>query len=91
MPASVRKVDRLLRKKLGFERRMGKHKVYFLQIGERVVAQTLISHGSNEISDNLLSAMARQMGITRRQLMALIDGRLTREDYLNLLREQGKI
>lgn len=91
MPASARKVDRVLRKSLGFERRMGKHKVYFLKVGRRVVAQTLISHGSKEISDSLLSSMARQMGITRRQLMDLIDGKLTREDYFNLLREQGKI
>mgnify|MGYP000044160715 CR=1 FL=1 len=91
MPASARKMDRLLTNKLGFKRRMGKHQIYVLKVGGRQVARTLISHGTKEIGDSLLSRMARQIGITRPQLMDILDGTLTREDYLRLLEEQGKI
>ena len=90
MPISARKMDQVLVRVLGFERRMGRHQIYVLRIEGKQVARTLISHGVREIGDDLMSLMARQMGITLRQLKDIIAGKLGREDYYRLLREQGR-
>ncbi|MGE0085531.1 MAG: hypothetical protein AB7S75_14055 [Desulfococcaceae bacterium] len=85
MPVSVRILDHILVNILGFERRMGRHQIYVLRIGEKQVARTLISHGVREISDSLLSLIARQMRITPVQLKKIISGELGRTDYYHLL------
>lgn len=85
MPVSVRKPDHILVNVLGFERRMGRHQIYVLRIREKQVARTLISHGVKEISDEILSLIARQMGITPVQLKKIISGELGRTDYYHLL------
>jgi len=51
----------------------------------------MLSHGVREIGDDLLSLMARQMGITLRQLKLLLDGKLGREHYVEFLREGGRL
>ena len=61
MPISARKMDRILVRVLGFERRMGRHQIYILRIGGKQVARTLISHGVREIGDDLMATLARQM------------------------------
>jgi hypothetical protein len=91
MPISARKMDRILVQVLGFERRMGRHQIYILRIGERQVARTLISHGAREIGDDLMATMARQMGMTLSQLKKIIAGKIDREEYYRLLEEQGCI
>ena len=67
MPTSVRKMDQLLVNVLGFARRTGRHQIYILELGGRQVVRTLISHGASEISDDPLSTMAQQMGISASQ------------------------
>ena len=91
MPISARKMDRILVSVLGFERRMGRHRIYILRIGGKQVARTLISHGVREIGDDLMAMMARQMGITLSQLKKIIAGKMGREEYYRLLKEQGRI
>jgi alpha-galactosidase len=91
MPVSGRKMDRILVNVLGFERRMGRHQIYILRIGGKQVARTLISHGVREIGDDLMAMMARQMGITLFQLKKIIAGKMGREEYYRLLKEQGRI
>lgn len=89
MPISARKMDSILVNVLGFYRKGRKHRVYVLEIGGREVARTLISHGTRELSDRMLAVMARQMGITSRQLRAIVRGEIGKEGYYQLLREKG--
>jgi hypothetical protein len=89
MPASVRKMDQLLVNVLGFTRRTGRHQIYVLELDGRQVVRTLISHGAREITDDLLAAMAQQMGISAPQLKKLLAGELSRADYLALLHQRG--
>lgn len=58
---------------------------YVLRIGEKQVARTLISHGVRELSDSLLSLIARQMKITPVQLKKIVSGEIGRTDYYHLL------
>jgi len=51
----------------------------------------MISHGAREVGDDLLSLMARQMGIALRQLKDLLEGSADREDYLRWLRDAGRL
>ena len=89
MPTSVRKMDQLLVNVLGFARRTGRHQIYILELDGRQVVRTLISHGAREISDDLLSTIAQQMGISAPQLKKLLAGELTRTDYLAILHQRG--
>jgi len=91
MPVPARKLDNLLANVLGFERRLGRHQMYVLRVGERQVVRTMISHGAREVGDDLLSLMARQMGIALRQLKDLLEGGADREDYLRWLRDAGRL
>ena len=51
-----------------------------------------MSHGADrDISDRLLSQMARQLHLTRRQFDDLIDCRLSQADYEAMLRRDGFI
>ncbi|MDZ7696676.1 MAG: hypothetical protein U5R49_07060 [Deltaproteobacteria bacterium] len=89
MPTSVRKMDQLLVNELGFTRRTGRHQIYVLELGGRQVVRTLISHGAREISDDLLSTMAQQMGVRTPELKKLLAGELSRAAYLDILHERG--
>jgi len=91
MPVSARKMDAILVNVLGFERRMDRHQIYILREGNRQVARTLISHGVRDLGDDLLSLMARQMGISLPQLKDIVAGKLIREGYLQLLRQSGRL
>lgn len=48
------------------------------------VAATHISHGVSDINDDLLTLMARQLGIRTSELRAIIICELNRLDYLKL-------
>lgn len=85
MPLPARLVESALVNKLGFRRENRKHKFFLLEISGNVVRKTMISHGERQISDRLLSAMAREIGITRRQWEAIVDCTLSRDDYLRLI------
>jgi hypothetical protein len=54
---------------------------------------TKISHGSKYKSygDDLLGKMARQLRITKQELLRLIDCSLQKDDYLEILRKKGFI
>src|SRR5882762_6554182 len=78
-------VSSLTRK--GFRQDNGDHifLIYVRQDGKTSSKRTKVSRGSghNEISDNLLGQMARQIGLTRKQLEELVDCPMTRQAYEN--------
>ena len=86
---SRKDIDAALRKK-GFRREMdGKHVRYFLTSGEQV--RTMMSHGDSgtSIGVPLISAMSRQLHLTKQQFLDFIDCTLSEKQYRTILREQG--
>lgn len=93
MPKDKREVESGLETK-GFRRTEGDHHyfVYWSVDGKKARAMTKTSHGRHhDISDELLSQMARQCGITKSNFLKLVDCPLTRESYEALLRQSGKL
>jgi hypothetical protein len=78
----------------GFRKHEGDHHyyVYWSSEGKKSMAKTKTSHGSHrDISDELLSKMARQCGVTKPNFLKLIDCPLQRSDYENLLKLVSKL
>ncbi len=85
MPVSARLLDGILLNKLGFTRRDSHHVFYELRIQGQLARRTKISHSARDLSDKLLSAIARQIGVTRQQLLDIIACHIDRDGYLRLL------
>jgi len=91
MPKDARDVVAGLVKK-GFQKKENDHT--FLQLyvdGLKTPIYTKVSHGEKEIGDKLLSAMARQVQLTRRQFVELIECPLTGTAYVEMLRTKQAI
>ena len=88
---SSRDIERALLRK-GFRARDSHHRQFMLYEGEmpRPVF-TYLSHGPKEYGDNLLSLVARQLNLSKADLLDFIDCRLSREGYLAMLREKGVV
>jgi len=80
-------------KALGFVEELTHHRQfrYFTIDGTPTKAKTFISHGSKDYGDKLLSNVAHQLFLTKRELLRLIDGEMNRDDYEELLRKKGII
>ena len=90
---SGRSIDSALCKK-GFLKDLdGDHvNYYFLRLtGERSFVKTKMSHGmmGSTIDVNILSKMARQLHLTKKQFLELIDCPLYEKGYRQILREAG--
>ena len=59
--------------------------------GGRTGIRTKMSHGEEEVGENLLHKMARQLRLTRRELDCFVDGTLTQAEYITKLRTKGAI
>ena len=93
MPRKARRVESALLAK-GFHRLDSKHLKfrYHRLDGGRTAVRTVMSHGGNrDVADALLSRMARQCGLSRREFERLIDCPMSQEQYEDLLRERGHI
>ena len=89
---SGRSVDAALRKK-GFSRSVDSdHLVYrFFGSNGELFARTKISHGmlGSTISVDLISKMARQLHLTKKEFLDLIDCPMDEEQYREILGEKG--
>jgi len=91
MPRGAREVIAGLLKK-GFVRRENDHTfLHYFANGKKTPIFTKISHGEKEVGDPLLNIMARQLRISRRELLDLIDCPLSEENYAKGLRTAGHI
>ena len=91
MPKDTREILSGLRKK-GFVEKSGDHKYLHLVVrGKKTIIHTKISHGEREIGDNLLGLMARQVCLSRKDFLLLIDCPLSMDEYLDRLRHSGHI
>ncbi|MDZ4164386.1 MAG: hypothetical protein U1C55_04595 [Smithellaceae bacterium] len=62
--------------------------LFFSVEGQKSGVRTKISHGRSEYGDNLLSFVARELHLSRKQLDDLLDCPLSYEDYLSMLKEK---
>ncbi len=70
------------------------HVWYRLYDGAKATAvMTKLSHGSGykDLGDNLVSAISKQMGLTKPELKRYVDCTLSGADYLTLMRAREKI
>ncbi len=94
MPRDKRLVENALVRK-GFQQEESHHSYffYYTQAGERTQIRTRTSHGtsSKSLSDNLLSLMARQCKLSKKDFLQLVDCPLERKAYEELLESSGSI
>lgn len=91
MPKNKRQVRSALLRK-GFRIEDGDHWFlwYWTLDGKQSTAKTKISYGSKkDISDTLLSEMAKQLHLRSAEFSAFIECSLSRKDYEELLKERG--
>ena len=88
---SGRNVDSALQRKGFFRDSDGDHVHYYLlrSTGERTSVKTKISHGmqGSTICAKLIGLMARQLRLTKKQFLDLIDYPLDEEGYRTILRK----
>jgi hypothetical protein len=67
--------------------------VYVSSEGKKAIrARTKTSHGrSIDLDDHLLNQMARQVSLTKKQFVDLVDCPLTREAYEDILKTPGNL
>ncbi len=82
MPRKQTDVERALTKK-GFKQSESHHRffVYYSKSGLKTPVNTKTSHGHSEVSDDLLSKMARQLKVSRSEFLDLVDCPLSRDEY----------
>jgi hypothetical protein len=91
MPRAAREIESALLKK-GFQRRESKDAYFHLWVdGKKTMVFTKMSQGEKEVHDGLLGAMARQLKLTKQQLVELVDCPLSLEEYAAILRRAGHI
>jgi hypothetical protein len=94
MPRKKIDVESALKRK-GFNQTEGDHHwfVYVTIEGEKTTSRTKTSHTQKmkDIPDNLLSQMARQCKLSKRDFLDLIDCPLSREAYEDILKDQEEL
>lgn len=84
----VRRADRALIAKLGFERHDSHHRIYRLYLDGKLVARTFISHGQRELTDFHIGQMSKQMRLSRREFIDALECPLDHEAYYTLVRQR---
>jgi hypothetical protein len=68
------------------------HEMFWLIVdGKKTSIRTRISHGVAEYGDNLLALVARQVGLSKKELYSLVDCPMDGEKLKRVLVERGMI
>ena len=69
------------------------HNYYFLYVdNKKTKINTKVSHGSyKDISDGLLNQMMKQIKLSKKDFNRLIEGKLSKDEYISYLRDIGEI
>ena len=68
------------------------HEMFWLVVdGRKSSIRTRINHGVAEYGENLLSLIARQVGLSNKELYSLVDCPMNGEKLKRLLVERGKV
>ncbi|MDG6222328.1 MAG: hypothetical protein QCH99_03600 [Candidatus Bathyarchaeota archaeon] len=74
----------------GFQPSNSHHKyLIFYFNGKKTVVFTKVSHGGNQIGDDLIDKMSIQVKLEKNQFVDLVNCPLSYEQYVNELRQQG--
>jgi len=75
----------------GFERVEARHHTMFwlVVVGTRRGIRTRISHGQRRVDDWLLSEIARELHLSKRELLRFIECEITEQEYVRLMTERG--
>jgi hypothetical protein len=75
----------------GFERVEAKHHTLFRLVvgGSRTSIRTRISHGQRKVDDWLLGEMAKQLHLSKPDLLRFIQCEIGYDKYVNLMMERG--
>ncbi len=75
----------------GFQCREGDHSyfIYYDTAGKKTIAKTKTSHSGKDLDDSLLALMAKQIKLTKKQFLELVDCPLSREAYQQILTKNG--
>jgi hypothetical protein len=82
----ARRVEKALTTKLGFERHDPHHRIYRLYLNGRLVARIFISHGQRELTDYHTDKAAKQMRLSRSEILNAVECPLDGEAYHDLIR-----
>lgn len=78
--------------KKGFSEDNNDHKKYKLLLDEKKTGiHTFVSHGTKEYGEGLIKAMRKQLHLSKREFIDLIDCPMTKEEYIQMLVEKGSI
>jgi len=92
MPIEKKDLRRCLVQKFGFEQVPGtRHDAVALFVGGRKVATTRFSRGHDDINPAILSQIAKQIWVQLAYLQGMYDCHNSRQDYIELLRQSGRI
>lgn len=87
----ARDIEKSLIRK-GFKQEPRDHRFFVLYIdGKRSSVNTHTSHCGQEINDYLIDCMKKQLSLTKKQFLDLIDCPLSYEEYIQILRDLGRI
>jgi hypothetical protein len=77
----------------GFDRSQGKHHTMFhlTAYGRRTSVRTRLSHGGRRVDDWLPSQIARELHITKRELLRFVKCEIGEQEYLDMMIEGGHI
>ena len=91
MPRKAKDVSENLLKKGFRQRNSGDKYFHFFINGKKTAVFTFMSHGEKEIHDGLLSQMAKQTRLVKKEFLELVDCPMTETRYLELLRARGHV
>jgi hypothetical protein len=89
VPIPARALRSTLTGKFGFSgdgTGRGPHEKFRLEVDGVYVAHTMVSRGATDIDDSLVAAIARQLGVSRKQVYEMVGCQIDKPSYLNLLR-----
>lgn len=76
----------------GFVSHHTDHEYFALKVaGQKFPIRTKISHGQTKIEEQLIRAMAKQLYLTNSEFIDLISCTISGEQYVQLLKERGRI
>lgn len=79
--------------KKGFQENVGgKHILYaFLYNGKLTAIKTHMSHNNQDVDDFLQKQMAKQVYLTKKQFFDFASCKMSEEQYIKVLKNQGKL
>lgn len=78
-------------RKCGAEEVVRDHVWFFFRVGDTVFARTKVSHGRGDVDVRIVGRIARQIGLSRGQLVDLVSCRMTAEAFYANLEDTGPL